>query len=77
MNARLGERVRSDEKRSEKVAKEEGGSKGERRTERVRHERKAEATEPLNERALPLQRMRMGNRPIEDTSDIRNAYAQG
>lgn len=41
------------------------------------HERKAEATELLNETALPLQRMRMGNRPIEDTSDIRNAYAQG
>lgn len=41
------------------------------------HERKAEATEPLNETALPLQRMRMGDRPIEDTSDIRNAYAQG
>ena len=34
----------------------------------------SDATEPLNERALPLQRMRMGNRPIED---IRNAYAQG
>lgn len=49
----------------------------ERERERVTHERKAEATEPLNERALPLQRMRMGNRPIEDTSDIRNAYAQG
>lgn len=43
----------------------------------VTHERKAEATEPLNERALPQQRMRMGDRPIEDTSDIRNAYAQG
>ena len=60
------------ERGSEKLAKEE-----ERERERVMHERKAEATEPLNETALPLQRMRMGDRPIEDTSDIRNAYAQG
>ena len=59
------------ERGSEKLAKEE------RERERVMHERKAEATEPLNETALPLQRMRMGDRSIEDTSDIRNAYAQG
>lgn len=52
-------------------------SRKRRERERVMHERKAEATEPLNETALPLQRMRMGDRPIEDTSDIRNAYAQG
>lgn len=52
-------------------------SRKRRERERVMHERKAEATEPLNETALPLQRMRMGDRSIEDTSDIRNAYAQG
>lgn len=50
------------------MAAKEGGSKGKRKMEeRVTHERKAEVTEPLNERALPLQRMRMGNQPIEDT----------
>lgn len=67
---------RSDRDRGESGREKDRGWRGE--IERgVTHERKAEATEPLNERALPQQRMRMGDRPIEDTSDIRNAYAQG